>query len=174
MQKRYKKYKIVLAKTSATICLVLLILCIGNAQKLPSKKEVIKQMTMVADWQLAQKWSEAKHPNGNRIMGPNTWEAGAFYPGILEIYRVTKNEKYLDSVKNIAALNGYKGGDQLRNGDHQAIFQSYLELYEFDKNSAYLAAAKNTLDSIIANPKNGTLEYSWCDLLFMADRKSVV
>jgi unsaturated rhamnogalacturonyl hydrolase len=144
------------------------IINISYAQKLPNDKEVIKQMTKVADWQLTQKWSETKSAMPNRVVTPNVWEAGAFYPGILEIYRVTKNEKYLDTVKSITVQNDYKGGNQLRNGDHQAIFQSYLELYEIDKNPLYLTAAKNTLDSIMANPKNGALEYSWCDLLFMA------
>ncbi len=168
MQIKNNRYKKVAAKTLSLICFMLTILCFSQTHKLPSDKEIIKQMISVADYQLSQKWSEKKHPNGNRIMGPNTWEAGAFYPGILEVYRVTKNKKYLDSVKSIAKLNNYRGGDQLRNGDHQAIFQSYLELYEFDKNPAYLTAAKNTLDSIMAKPKNGAIEYSWCDLLFMA------
>lgn len=168
MQINNTTYKAIAAKTLGIMCFLLPIICNAQLQKLPKDKVIIKQMISVADWQLAQKWSEKKHPNGERIMGPNTWEAGAFYPGILEVYRVTKNKKYLDSVKNIAILNNYKGGNQLRNGDHQAIFQSYLELYEFDKNPVYLSVAQNTLDSIMANPKNGAIEYSWCDLLFMA------
>ncbi len=124
-------------------------------------------MRSVADWQLSQKWSQARHPNGKLIMSPKTWEAGAFYPGILEVYRVTKDKKYLKAVQDIARLNNYQRGPELRNADDQAILQTYLELYEFDKNPKDLKVAKLTLDSIMAAPKDGALEYSWSDLLFM-------
>lgn len=137
------------------------------SQQLPSKKEIISQMKKVADWQLSQKWSKAKQTDGKLVMGPKTWEAGAFYPGILEMYRVSKDKKYLDAVISLAKENHYDRGSELRNADDQAILQTYLELYEFDKNPAYLKATKSTLDSIMQDPKNGALEYSWCDLLFM-------
>lgn len=138
-----------------------------QAQELPSDKEIKEKMRAVADFQLSQKWSQAKKPNGTLVMSPITWEAGAFYPGILEVYRVTKDKKYLNAVKDVAKYNKYNRGPELRNADDQAILQSYLELYKYDKDEIYLKATKLTLDSIIANPKNGALEYSWCDLLFM-------
>jgi hypothetical protein len=65
----------------------------------PSKKEVVNQMRRVADYQMAQQWSKAKQPNGRLVMGPKTWEAGAFYPGILEVFRQTKDKKYLNLPK---------------------------------------------------------------------------
>lgn len=154
-------------KANTILTLILGITLSSFAQKLPTDKEIVKQMRAVADYQLSQKWSQAKHPNGKLIMSPITWEAGAFYPGILEIYRVTKDPKYLNAVKDIAKYNNYNRGPELRNADDQAILQSYLELYEYDKNAIYLIATKATLDSIMAKPKNGALEYSWSDLLFM-------
>ena len=137
------------------------------AQKLPSDKQIKDQMRSVADYQLSQKWSQARQANGKLVMSPKTWEAGAFYPGILEIYRVTKDKKYLKAVQDVAKLNDYQRGPALRNADDQAILQTYLELYKFDKNPDDLKAAKLTLDSIMAAPKDGSLEYSWSDLLFM-------
>ncbi|MBC7417455.1 MAG: glycoside hydrolase family 88 protein [Pedobacter sp.] len=152
----------------STLAVLLIHLSLNsNAQKLPKNKEVIEQLRAVADYQLDQKWSQAKHGNGKLIMSPKTWEAGAFYPGILEVYRVTKDKKYLEAVQNVARLNNYQRGPELRNADDQAILQTYLELYEFDKNPEDLKAAKLTLDSIMAVPKDGALEYSWSDLLFM-------
>lgn len=154
-------------KANTILTLFMSITLSSFAQKLPNDREIIKQMRVVADYQLAQKWSQAKHRNGKLIMSPITWEAGAFFPGILEIYRVTKDRKYLNAVKDIAKYNNYNRGPELRNADDQAILQSYLELYEYDKNEIYLNVAKATLDSIMEKPKNGALEYSWSDLLFM-------
>lgn len=138
-----------------------------QAQELPCDKKIKKKMRAVADFQLRETWSQAKQPNGKLVMSPITWEAGAFYPGILELYSETMDKKYLNAVKDIAKYNNYNRGPQLRNADDQAILQSYLDLYEFDKNEIYLKATKSTLDSIMADPKNGALEYSWSDLLFM-------
>jgi unsaturated rhamnogalacturonyl hydrolase len=147
---------------------MLMSVCVyANAQQLPSDKEVKGKMIAVADYQLSQEWSQARQPNGKLVMSPITWEAGAFYPGILEVYRVTKDKKYLNAVEDVAKYNNYNRGPGLRNADDQAILQSYLELYEITKNDIYLKATKSTLDSIIAKPKNGALEYSWSDLLFM-------
>lgn len=150
--------------------LLIILMCscfLAVAQKLPTDKEVIEQMRAVADYQLAQNWSHAKHANGKLIMSPKTWEAGAFYPGILEVYRVTNDKKYLKGVQDVALLNNYARGPELRNADDQAILQAYLELYKFDKNPKDLEATKLTLDSIMSAPKDGALEYSWSDLLFM-------
>jgi len=155
-------------KNKILLTSMMLISCfISKSQELPQDKKIKEKMRAVADYQLAQKWSEVKHPNGKLIMSPITWEAGAFYPGILDIYRVTKDKKYLTAVKDIAKFNNYNRGPQLRNADDQAILQSYLELYQYDKNFSYLKATKSTLDSIISKPQNGALEYSWSDLLFM-------
>ncbi len=154
-------------KESFLIFMLMSVCVYANAQQLPSDKEVKEKMIAVANYQLSQEWSQARQPNGKLVMSPITWEAGAFYPGILEVYRVTKNKKYLNAVEDVAKNNNYNRGPGLRNADDQAILQSYLELYEITKNDIYLKATKSTLDSIIAKPKNGALEYSWADLLFM-------
>jgi unsaturated rhamnogalacturonyl hydrolase len=138
------------------------------SQSLPSKDSITKQMEKVADWQLSQQWPTKRQANGKLVMGPKTWEAGAFYPGVLEMYRVSNNKKYLNAVINLARNNNYECGLELHNGDDQAILQTYIELYEFDKNPAYLAAARKTLDTIMQCSVDGAKEYSWCDLLFMA------
>ena len=131
-----------------------------------TKKDIITQMTKVADWQLAQSWPTGKA--GNPIpTGSRSWEAGAFYPGVMDAYRATKNEKYLEPVKLIAEANQYERGPQLRNADDQAILQTYLEMYEFTGDPKLLTATKRTLDSIMLSPKPGRVEFSWCDLLFM-------
>jgi unsaturated rhamnogalacturonyl hydrolase len=156
-----------LEKVNLQLLLMICVTCSAAAQKLPTDKVITKQMRAVADYQLVQKWSQAKHANGKLIMSPKTWEAGAFYPGILDIYRVTKDKKYLKAVQAVAELNNYDRGPELRNADDQAILQTYMELYEFDKNPKDLIATKLTLDSIMTAPKDGSLEYSWSDLLFM-------
>lgn len=145
----------------------MLLFGISVSAQLPSRKEIVKQMRRVADFQMAQQWSTARQPNGRLVMGPKTWEAGAFYPGILEVYRQTKEVKYLNHVKELAKNNNYEHGADIRNADDLAILQSYLELYEFEKDQKYLKATKDALDSIMMAPKSGALEYSWADLLFM-------
>lgn len=131
-----------------------------------TKKRIIDKMTKVADWQVAQSWSTSKP--GNPPTGSRSWEAGAFYPGVMDAYRATKNEKYMEAVKLMAESNRYDRGPKLRNADDQAILQTYLEMYEFTGDPKLLTATKRTLDSIMLSPKPGRLEFSWCDLLFMA------
>lgn len=146
---------------------LLLLYSFAAFAQLPSKKEIVNQMRMVADFQMAQQWSTARQANGQLVMGPKTWEAGAYYPGILDTYRQTKDKKYLDYVKQLAKNNNYGHGPDIRDANDLAILQTYLELYEIDPNPLYLRATKSALDSIMMTPKNGTQEYSWCDLLFM-------
>jgi unsaturated rhamnogalacturonyl hydrolase len=137
------------------------------AQEEPVSKNVIVQMEKVADWQLAQKWPTKRLANGKLVMGPKTWESGAFYPGILDMYRVSGDKKYLNAVIELARSNNYEHGAETRNADDQAILQTYLELYEFDKNPRYLEAAKRVIDSVMHDPMPGDKEYTWCDLMFM-------
>ncbi len=137
----------------------------SQGQHIPSKKDIILQMQKVADWQLSQSWSKLKYKSPRT--GTTSWEAGAFYPGIADLYTVTKEQRYLDTLKNAALKNHYDRGPDPRNADDQAIMQTYLQLNDIEADPRYLTAARQTLDLIMQNPKNGASEYSWCDLLFM-------
>lgn len=139
----------------------------SQSQDLPKKKEIKQQMKKVADWQLSQKWRKDKIKDGKLIMNRKDWELGAFYPGIVDIYSVTGEKKYLDALKKVAKANKFDRGFNLRNADDQAILQSYLGLYEVVKDPVYLKSTKSTLDSIMMNPQSGAKEYPWSDLLFM-------
>ncbi|MBO9620396.1 MAG: glycoside hydrolase family 88 protein [Niabella sp.] len=137
-----------------------------NAQ-LPSRKTIIKQMRQVANFQMSQEWSTARRSNGELVMGPKTWEAGAFYPGLLDAYRQTHEKVYLNHVKQVAEKNHYDHNGRIHVADDIAILQTYLELYEFDRDPVYIRASRIALDSIMITPWSGVREYGWCDLLFM-------
>lgn len=139
-----------------------------SAQTLPSQDQVIQTMRRVGDFQIAQPWPLHLLKQNPYATGPKSWVAGAYYPGIVDLYQVTNEAKYLDYLLDVGKNNKWEQGPRLRAADDQAILQTYLELYDIKKDPAMLAAAKNTLDETMKAPRKGNEEWDWSDALFMA------
>jgi rhamnogalacturonyl hydrolase YesR len=124
-------------------------------------------MKQVADWQLA-------HPSSH---SPTDWTQGAYYTGMMALYGVSHDKTYLDAMVKMGEANQWKPGKRQYHADDHAVCQTYCELYLLQKDAAAIAPTKALFDSILSNPKNGSLEFnkpgwserwSWCDSLFMA------
>ncbi|MGD8780455.1 MAG: glycoside hydrolase family 88 protein [Ignavibacteria bacterium] len=111
-------------------------------------------------------------------MGDGTsksWEIGAFYAGLLELSKVSKNSKYFDALKMVGEASKWKLGDRIYHADDHCVGQMYLELYKKYNEIEMLANVQMQFDWIIKNPHPQTLRYSdgknrwsWCDALFMS------
>lgn len=134
----------------------------------------------VGDWQLA-------NPNTTPEHGPTEWTQGTLYTGIMALYQMTGDPKYLDAMLEMGRGNEWKLGPRTYFADDHTVGQTYCELYEITNDPAMITPMREQFDSIMANPNTRNLEWpaegapkevweeapwshrwSWCDALFMA------
>ncbi|TFW32251.1 glycoside hydrolase family 88/105 protein [Massilia horti] len=127
---------------------------------------VLATMERVADWQLA-------HPSTHR---PDEWTQGVGHAGFMALSNLSATHKYRDAMVAMSEHNEWKLGPRGYHADDHVVGQTYAELYLQLRKSAMLAPLRERFDDILANPHDGTLEFtvpgnqdrwSWCDALFM-------
>ncbi len=133
------------------------------------KKDVLKLMEKVADWQI-QFISEKKPRNiGN-------WEYAVGYTGIYELSRISKSKSYRDTLLSISEKLNWKTGRDRYHADDYCIGQLYSLQYMQHKENKMIANFMDLADSIVIKPHNESLawknriasrEWAWCDALFM-------
>lgn len=114
-------------------------------------------MKRVADWQL-------EHPK-HRF---RSWFNAPLLSGLLELYRVSGDGKYLDALYDIGERIDWSMNRRKRHADDQAVGQTYLELYEMKEDPRLLEPIRTAFDEIMADPKPGREEWWWADALYMA------
>jgi len=123
-------------------------------------------MRQVFDWQVAHPWS-AQYPlessHGNR-----GWIQGAFLTGVMEAYRATGDNAYLDYARRTAAANDWKLGARPRHADDHIVGQTYIELHELSPTEGQLDSTRSVIDGLLKNPVPGRELWSWCDALYMS------
>lgn len=141
------------------------------------EEEVVAIARKVGDWQLA-------HPNLSKEHGPTEWTQGALYTGIMALYRLTGDGKYLEAMLEMGRGNGWKLGVRPYFADDHVVGQTYCELYEIEKDRQMIAPMRAQFDAILSQPRTRNLEWpvkgapqsdfldwgdrwSWCDALFM-------
>jgi beta-galactosidase len=130
---------------------------------LPDSKEVKTSMQKVCDWQLANMpKTEGRHYRHN------DWTNAALYTGVFETYKTTGNKKYLKALEGFAEQVNWETGGRLRHADDQAIGQLFTELYKIEPEAKKIEFFRQVIDSVIASPLPGRVDYWWCDALFMA------
>jgi unsaturated rhamnogalacturonyl hydrolase len=103
----------------------------------------------------------------------NNWDGGAYFSGIMGLYRTTKEQQYLDSAT--AWGNHYSwmpyNGVNTTVGDNQCCEQTYCEIYALNPtaNSKMITNVQanlvNEFDKVRAAHTN---VWTWCDLCYMA------
>jgi len=114
----------------------------------------------------------ASHPGGTQgdldKGTDNGWVRSSFFIGVIESYRATGESSYLKLATEWAGGNHWQPGPRPRHADDQCCGQTYLVLNELSPSSEKIAGIKARIDSVLANPRSGREEWSWCDALFMA------
>jgi unsaturated rhamnogalacturonyl hydrolase len=127
---------------------------------LPPNADVLAVMKKVADWQLVK-------------LGTSTaksWVEGAMWTGMLALYDVSQDAKYLDATEAWATANSYQLlNAPTTNADNQCAAQAYYELYLLDPTPQNLTLmvdpAKASFDQMVAAGNN---TWTWVDALFMS------
>lgn len=130
----------------------------GKETSLPyTRGDVINIMQRVASWQLA-----------NPSYQDNGWHNGTLYAGIMELYKLTKDPKYLKILLEMGKRNKWQTGKRPGHADDQCIGQAYIELYLIKKDPSMLIPVQKSFDEMMTKTIRGRQQWWWCDALFMA------
>jgi rhamnogalacturonyl hydrolase YesR len=133
------------------------------------RNEIIGMMRKVCDWQLAHMPDSWLHPTGRSItIRANGWIRATFFTGVMALWRMTKDPRYLDAAREWAESNRWLPGPRPRHADDHCACQAYAELCAILKNPKTIAPTQATLQKLVSNPRPGRQDWWWCDALFMA------
>lgn len=155
--------KSVLCLASVTFSITL------SAQTIPDKKAVLTAMQS-ANTYFMNKWPDTgKDITVNGVTRPsNIWTRAVYYEGLMELYNVDKQQKYLDYVIAWGDAHkwGLRKGIETRNADNQCAGQIYFDLYKLTKKEVYIKDIKASVDLMMKSDKVD--DWNWIDAIQMA------
>jgi unsaturated rhamnogalacturonyl hydrolase len=156
-------------KLSGTLWLLLLAgMLTVHAQKLPSKKDILANMTL-ANAYFMQSWPDpGKEIVTNKTRPSNIWTRAVYYEGLMALYGIDKKKPYYDYAVDWGTKHnwGLRSGINTRNADDQCCGQTYLDLYQIDKRPERIRDIKASIDAMVASDKAD--DWNWVDALQMA------
>jgi unsaturated rhamnogalacturonyl hydrolase len=142
----------------------------AEAQKLPSKKSIIKTLRLTNQY-FMDKWPDAGKPIFTNIERPsNIWTRAVYYEGLMALYWIDKQKAYYDYALQWGEKHkwGLRGGIKTRNADNHCCGQTYIDLYLLDNKQQpeRVRDIKASIDSMKLTSKVD--DWSWIDALQMA------
>ena len=141
---------------------------IVTAQKLPSKKKIVKAMQLTNQY-FMNKWPDpGKSIVTNRERPSNIWTRSVYYEGLMALYSIDKQKKYYDYAVDWGEKHkwGMRSGVTTRNADDQSCGQTYIDLYLIDKKPEYIKDIKTSIDGMVKSEKKD--DWNWIDAIQMA------
>ncbi len=121
-------------------------------------------------------WQAKNAPTGRAF-----WDNAAYHTGNMEVYAITKNERYKKYSQDWAAHNEWQGArstnknnwkykygetnDYVLFGDWQICFQTYLDLYNGDPDEKKIARVNEVMGYQVQTDRNDY--WWWADGLYM-------
>ena len=153
--------------TLILITLLLVQTSVINAQRLPSKKEVLEKMVLTNAY-FMNKWPDP----GTAIVNDKTrpshiWTRAVYYEGLMALYRLNPDKGYYDYAVSWGESHqwGLNNGIQTRNADNHCCGQTYLDFYMIDKKPERIKDLKASIDLMLETTK--TDDWTWIDALQM-------
>ncbi|WP_020529050.1 glycoside hydrolase family 88/105 protein [Flexithrix dorotheae] len=121
----------------------------------------------------ALEWQEA---NPIFAKAPTDWTNGAYYTGVYRAHKVTKDEHFLNALKDMSIRNEWKPWERFYHADDLTICASYLYLKSIGIDGVNLQPTGSIIKDHLYKPhawKEGTAKggkiilWWWCDALFM-------
>jgi unsaturated rhamnogalacturonyl hydrolase len=135
---------------------------------LPPQSEVLEKLRLANSYFMA-KWPDpGTEIVTNRARPANIWTRAVYYEGLLDLYQIDPDKRYLDYAILWGERHdwGLNRGVETRNADNHCCGQIYLALYEMDRRPERIRDIKASLDKMIAD--GGDTDWSWIDALQMA------
>ncbi|MFC0627174.1 glycoside hydrolase family 88 protein [Kribbella deserti] len=133
---------------------------VAPSDQLPARNELVAVARQVADH-----WISTHSDSGD-----NGWARATLFSGLMALYRLTREPRYLNYTRSWAEKHAYgiRGGVTTRHADNHNAIQAYLDLYEIEPSANKLTAATDTLRRMITNQPNKNDDWWWDDALHMA------
>jgi unsaturated rhamnogalacturonyl hydrolase len=138
------------------------------AQKLPSKKKIVKTLRL-ANQYFMNKWPDAGKPIVTNMERPsNIWTRAVYYEGLIALYNIDKQKKYYDYAVQWSEKHQWnlRGGVVTRNADNQCCGQTYIDLYLLDKKEERIKNIQASIDNMVSSDKKD--DWNWVDAIQMA------
>ena len=128
------------------------------AQTLPSKSDVIADMSLVNDYWIG----------GNAYPGNSDWEKATYFRGNSLFSKIYPNQKYIDYSILWAEANDWKlfGYESNNFADNHTAGQIYMDLYELDPQPERIANISKVIGDIVADDVKD--DWWWVDAIFMS------
>lgn len=142
-------------------------ICSIQAQKIPSKKEVLKSLKLTNAY-FMNKWPDAgKSIITNKERPSNIWTRAVYYEGLMSLYQIHPDKSYYDYAVQWGEKHhwGLRDGIKTKNADNQAAGQTYIDLYNIDPKPERIKDIKASIDLMITN--NDVSDWTWIDALQM-------
>lgn len=135
-------------------------------------EQVLQKMKDVADWQLVQEHAFKTHHE------KEDWIWASFYVGLVELYKMTGDVKYLQELKSTGEMCDWHIMADHFHADRIMIADIWLSLAEITGDMTMIKDVKDVMDAHIARGWKGVSVtrktaapwkwWSWCDALYMA------
>ncbi len=140
--------------------------------ELPSKEDVIAQARKVNDYFLHKFGDPSKmvpFPSRNRVYEGNIWTRGVYYEGLLALYSVDPQQRYLDNTMQWGDYYGWNMRNNqplTRNADNYCCGQAYIDMYRIYKDPRMMENVKLCMENILANDETDA-DWTWIDAIQM-------
>ncbi len=118
-------------------------------------------------------WQEA---NPIQAKAPTDWTNGAYYIGVVQAHKATKNKTFLDALTSMADRNKWQPWERFYHADDLAICNPYLYLNAISAKNVNLKPTDDIIKDHLDKPhawrdgkgnKEQVMLWWWCDALFM-------
>ncbi|GEO07142.1 glycosyl hydrolase family 88 [Adhaeribacter aerolatus] len=139
-----------------------------QAQRLPSKKQVLNTLRLTNDYFMKTWPDPGKEITTNKTRPSNLWTRAVYYEGLMALYGVDKQQKYIDYAVDWGQKHnwGLRNGRDTRDADDQCAGQTYIDLYLLDPKPERIRDIKYSVDAMVNSPKVD--DWHWIDALQMA------
>ena len=140
----------------------------SQAQRIPKKKQVLKTLRLTNDYFMKTWPDPGKEITTNKTRPSNLWTRAVYYEGLMELYKVDKQQRYIDYAVDWGQKHkwGLRNGRNTRDADDQAAGQTYIDLYLMDPQPERIQDIKFSVDNMVNSPKVD--DWHWIDALQMA------
>lgn len=144
------------------------------AMMLPAAAQTTKQTEVLNTARKANDYFMAKYEdptlptNVKRIRPSSLWTRAVYYEGLMALYGIDKNQKYIDYTDKWANFHKWtpRNGIKTRHADDQCCSQTYLERFMMTGDSTMLRATRDNLQGQMKEPTVGY--WTWIDAIQMA------
>ncbi|MGV3587065.1 MAG: glycoside hydrolase family 88 protein [Adhaeribacter sp.] len=141
---------------------------VAQAQRLPKKNQVLQTLRLTNDYFMKAWPDPGKEITTNKTRPSNLWTRAVYYEGLMALYAVDKQQKYIDYAVDWGQKHnwGLRNGRDTRDADDQCAGQTYLDLYLLDPKPERIRDIKHSVDAMVNSPKID--DWHWIDALQMA------